>query len=302
MWVYLQWGARSSTKPEMLSTAPDKATSCSCLVSGSGWSRGLPLPPSPRRQIPAPFPSEDHRSARKWSGSANVHPGLLPRLSQLSWLRTQGWNSICPRPARQLVLPQRLQEILNKYSVQEAKCRGWDLMEILIPEGSAHHVGLSQWDAGFWRCLLMTLFMFIFQCCGSSQELWTKCLLTLGLYKHKLKGWSCSRTLSLFGKLTSELILFYLNQASKIYSECLFFRLGAYLSLSLFVLHLATFLSPFCTVAFLVQLHHLHFQVCAPMQSCLIVPWDSVTNWKKRKKKKTQRAFFASFPDFISSC
>lgn len=128
--------------------------------------------------------------------------------------------------------------------------------------------------------------MFIFQCCGSSQELWTKCLLTLGLYKHRLKGWSCSRKLSLFGKLTSELMLFYLNWVSKIYSECLFFHLGAYLSLSLCVLCLATPLSPLCTVAFLVWLPHFHFQVCAPKasQSCLIVTWDSVNNFKKGRK------------------
>lgn len=144
---------------------------------------------------------------------------------------------VCWHAARQLglllVLSWRPEEILNKYSLQEGKCQGSDLMEILIPEGSVYHVGLSQWDTGFWRYFLMTLFMFTFQRCGSSQELWTKCLLTLGLYKHRLKGWSCSGKLSLFGKLTSELMLFYLNWASKIYSECLFFQLGAYLCLSL---------------------------------------------------------------------
>lgn len=163
-------------------------------------------------------------------------------------------------------------------------------MEILIPEGSVHHVGFPKWDTDFWRYFLMTLFMFIFQCCGSSQELWTKCLLTLGLYKHRLKGWSCSGKLSLFSKLTSELMLFYLNWASKIYSECLFFQLGAYLSLSLFLslcpCVLWPPLSPLCTVAFLVWLPHFHFQVCAPKasQSCLIVTWDSVNNFKKGRK------------------
>lgn len=169
-------------------------------------------------------------------------------------------------------------------------------MEILIPEGRVHHVRLSQWD--FWRYFLMTLFMFIFQCYSSSQELWTKCLLTLGLYKHRLKGWSCSGKLSLFGKLTSELMLFYLNWASKIYSECLFFQLGAYLSLSLSVLCLATSLSPLCTVAFLVWLPHFHFQVCALIQSCLTVTRDSVNNFKKGKKC----IFPSRFPDFISLC
>lgn len=223
----------------MLSTAPDKVVSCTgrqhnCIVSNSEWSGGRLLPLFPRRQILAPFPSEVYQ---KWSSCANVWPGLLPWLSQLSWLGTQEWNTVCWHSARQLglplVFPWRPEEILNKYSVQEGKCWGSDLMEILIPEGSVHHVWLSQWDADFWRCLLMTLFMFIFQCCGSSQQLWTKCLLTLGLYKHRLKGWSCSGKLSIFGKLTSELILFYFNWASKIYSECLFFWLGAYLSLSL---------------------------------------------------------------------
>lgn len=287
----------------MLSTAPDKVISCSgrqhsCTVSDSSWSGGQLLPLFPRRQIPGPFPAKVYRRAQKRSSCASVWPGLL--LLQLSWLGTQEGNRVCWRAASQLglplVLPPRLEEILNKYSLREGKCRGSGLMEILIPEGSLHHVGLSQWDADFWRCLLITLFMFIFQCCSSSQKLWTKCLLTLGLYKHRLKGWSCSRKLSLFGKLTFEPILFYLNRASKIYSAWLFFQLGAYLSLSLSVLHLATLLSPLCTVAFLVQLHHFHFQVCALIQSCLIVTWDSVNRKKKRKKD----AFFFFSPVFLT--
>lgn len=190
----------------------------------------------------------------------HVQPGPCSRLSALPGLGTQqqnseGWHSarrpgLCQGAGLPAVLPGRLEEILNKYSVQEGECWASDLKEILVPGGRAYHMGLSEWDAGFWRCLLAVLFMFTFQYCGSSQELWTKCLLTQGLYKHRLEGWSCSGNLSLFDKLTFELILFYLNQASKIYSERLFFWLGACLSLS--VLPLATFLPPLCTAAFLV--------------------------------------------------
>lgn len=229
------------TKPEMLSAAPDKGIACSgrqheCIVSYS-WSGDLPLPPLPLQANPGPFAFGGLPITPKWPSCVIMQWELLSWLWQLLWLGMQEGSVVCWHAARQLglllVLSWRPEEILNKYSLQEGKCQGSDLIKILIPEGNVHHVGLSKWDTDFRRFFLMTLFMFIFQCCGSSQELWTKCLLTLGLYKHRLKGWSCSGKLSLFGKLTSELMLFYLNWASKIYSECLFFQLGSYLSLSL---------------------------------------------------------------------
>lgn len=227
----------------MLSTASDKAIACSgrqhnCTVSYSGWSGDLLLPPLPLQANPAPFLLEVYQSTLKWWNCV-IMLWELSWLWQLSWLGTQEGNVVCWHAARQLglllVLSWRPKEILNKYSLQEGKCQGSNLMEH-FPEGNVHHVGLSKWDTDFRRYFLMTLFMFIFQCCGSSQKLQTKCLLTSGLYKQRLKGWSCSGKLSLFGKLTSELVLFYLNWASKIYSECLFFPAGCLpVSLSLCV-------------------------------------------------------------------
>jgi len=164
-------------------------------------------------------------------------------------------------------LPWRLEEILNKYCGQKGKCWSCDLKEILLPGGQACHAGLSQWDADSWRCFLTELFMFIFQCCGNSQELWAKCLLTQGLYKDRLWGGILLRKAFSLWQTDIWADLFYLNQASKIYSLWLFFWLR--FCLSLLVLHLATFLPPLCTVTLPVQLHHFHFQACSLFQSCL---------------------------------